>query len=129
VAKLLSGLMAQFRIKRRDSRVEMALPVMLAATEAKGHPVEQQVRTMDISRRGALVQGFRGTIRTGTVVVLSRLHKKQEFRVVWVGGKDIATTGQLGLSAVDPNSSFWDDVLGTKKSPPVEPLRAIAARA
>jgi hypothetical protein len=120
--------MAQFKIKRRDSRVEIALPVLLTVTEAKGSSVEQQVTTIDVSRQGALVQGFLGSIRMGRTVSLTRLNKTHEFRVAWVGAKDTPTAGQLGLSAVDPNSSFWDDVLEATGPPRVEPLRSAPMR-
>jgi methyl-accepting chemotaxis protein len=129
VAKLLSGLMAQFKIKRHDARMEVAVPVLLTVIEAKGPSQEQQVTTIDVSRQGALVQGFRGTIRMGKTVSLSRLNKRQEFRIAWVGAKDTSTAGQLGLSAVDPNSSFWDDVLTSRSRPPAQPPQTMSAHA
>lgn len=128
VAKLLSGQMSQFKIKRKESRVQIALPVLLTMTDAKGHPVEQQVTTIDISRQGALAQGFHGIIRTGKFVSLSRKNKKQEFRVAWVGAEGTGEAGQIGLSAVDPMSGFWDDVLEGRERP-VEPARSLAAHA
>jgi hypothetical protein len=85
VAKLLSGLMSQFKIKRRDARIDLSLPVRVTVTDAKGNPAEQQVTTVDISRQGALIRGFRGEVRTGKILSLSRNNKKQEFRVAWVG--------------------------------------------
>jgi methyl-accepting chemotaxis protein len=111
VAKMLGELMGQFKIKRRDSRVDLSVPVTLTVADAKGYPVEQQVRTVDISRQGALVKGFQGEIRIGHVVTLSRLNRKQEFRVAWVGEKGTNTEDQIGLSSADPGSSFWDDLL------------------
>jgi methyl-accepting chemotaxis protein len=129
VAKLLSGLMSQFRIKRRDSRVDSSLPVMLTTTDANGHPVEQRITTLDISRQGALVQGFKGNIRVGKIVLLSRNDKKQEFRVAWLGAKGTPTDGQIGLSAVDPNLGFWDDVLEARGRPSDEAVRSLAAHA
>jgi methyl-accepting chemotaxis protein len=129
VAKLLSGLMSQFKIRRKESRVELALPVMLALTDAKGHPVEQRVTTIDISRQGALVKGFRGTLRTGKFVSLSRKNKKQDFRVAWVGAQGTPEAGEIGLSAVDPLSGFWDDVLEGQQPPEDEPAKSLAAHA
>jgi methyl-accepting chemotaxis protein len=129
VAKLLSGLMAQFKIKRRDARVELATPVLLTTTDAKGHPVEQRVTTIDISRQGALLQGFRGTLRTGKIVWLTRKDKTQEFRVAWVGPAGSPKAGQIGLSAVDPPSAFWDDVLQGRERPAADAARAMAAHA
>ncbi len=110
------------------SPVEVAVPVLLTVSEAKGPSQEQKLTTIDISRQGALVQGFRGTIRMGKIVSLSRLNKRDEFRVAWVGAKDTPTSGQLGLSAVDANSSFWDDVLEATGPPPAEPVRTVPMR-
>jgi methyl-accepting chemotaxis protein len=128
VAKLLSGLMSQFKIKRRDARIDLSLPVRVTVTDAKGNPAEQQVTTVDISRQGALIRGFRGEVRTGKILSLSRNNKKQEFRVAWVGGKGTAQAGEIGLSAVDPMSGFWDDVLLAREQEAV-PLRSRAAHA
>jgi methyl-accepting chemotaxis protein len=111
VASQLSTLMAQFKIERRDPRIEVALPVLLTGIDVNGAPVEQEVMTINISRRGALLEGFQGTLRVGDQVFLGRLQKKEPFLVAWVGGKD-KPAGQVGVSAVDASSSFWDDVLG-----------------
>ena len=129
VATLLSGLMAQFTIKRRNPRVDLSLSVLLTTTDNQGNPVEQQVKTVDVSQQGAQLKGFRGALRTGKVITLSRGNQKQQFRVAWIGAKGKPTEGQVGLSAVDPASSFWDDVLKAKVSPPAEPARTMAARA
>ncbi|MGA2346504.1 MAG: methyl-accepting chemotaxis protein, partial [Candidatus Sulfotelmatobacter sp.] len=128
VAKLLSGLMSQFRIKRRDSRVDLSLPVRVIVTDAKGHPAEQEVTTADISRQGALIRGFRGEIRTGKIVTLSRNNKKQDFRAAWVGAEGTPQAGEIGLSAVDPMSGFWDDVLLARERQ-AAPVRSRAAHA
>jgi hypothetical protein len=111
VASQLSTLMAQFKIERRDPRIEVALPVLLTGIDVNGAPVEQEVMTINISRRGALLEGFQGMLRVGDQIFLGRLQKKEPFLVAWVGGKD-KPAGQVGVSAVDASSSFWDDVLG-----------------
>ena len=67
--------------------------------------------TVNISRRGALLDGIHGMLRLGDKISLARLHKKEEFRVAWVGGENTPAAGQIGVAAVDPNTSFWDEVL------------------
>jgi hypothetical protein len=44
-------------------------------------------------------------------VNLARGHKKEEFRVAWVG--EVGTPGerQIGVAALDSNTSFWDEDL------------------
>ena len=128
VAKLLGQLMAQFKIKRRDPRVGMPLKVLLTTTDAKGNPHEQQVSTINVSRNGALLEGFKGTIRTGQIVSLTRMGKKETFRVAWVDEKS-KSTSQIGVSAENPNSSFWDDVLSAREQTSSTPMLAMSAHA
>ena len=97
--------------KRRDPRIDLALPVHLTGTDISGRPLDQRVMTVNISRRGALLDGIHGMLRLGDKISLARLHKKEEFRVAWVGGENTPAAGQIGVAAVDPNTSFWDEVL------------------
>jgi methyl-accepting chemotaxis protein len=127
VAAELSHLMRQFTIERRDQRIDVALPVLLAATDASGHSLEQEVTTINISKSGALLEGIQGTIRLGSYIFLERGHKKEQFRVAWVAEKDTPTAGRIGVTARDPNSSFWDDVLAATNAPATESSHSMAA--
>lgn len=109
--QFLDDLRAQRLGKRRDPRIDLALPVLLSGTDVSGRPLDQRVMTINISRRGALLDGVHGMLGPGNIVFLARLHKKEQFRVAWVGGEDTPAAGQIGVAAVDPNTSFWDEVL------------------
>lgn len=109
--QFLSDLRAQRLGKRRDPRIDLALPVLLSGTDVSGRPLDQRVLTVNISRRGALLEGIHGMLKLGDKISLSRLHKKEQFRVAWVSGEDTPGAGQIGVAAVDPNTSFWDEVL------------------
>jgi len=109
--QFLNDLRAQRLGKRRDPRIDLALPVLLAGIDVSGRPLDQRVMTVNISRRGALLDGIHGLLRPGDKISLARLHKKEEFRVAWVGGENTPAAGQIGVAAVDPNTSFWDEVL------------------
>ncbi len=106
---LLRRLIDQFKIGRRDPRIAVALPVRLTRRDASGRLLDQQM-TINISRRGALLQDIHGMLRPGDKIFLARLHKKEQFRVAWAGAKDTPEAGQVGVAPVDPNTSFWDDV-------------------
>ncbi len=67
--------------------------------------------TINLSRRSTLLQGIGGILSVDAIISLARLHKKEQFRVVWVGDGNAAISGQVRVAPVDPNSSFWDDVL------------------
>ena len=88
-----------------------ALPVLLSGTDISGRPLDQRVMTINISRRGALLEGIHGVLEPGAILSLARLHKKEQFRVAWVGVEDTPAAGQIGVAAVDANTSFWDEVL------------------
>jgi hypothetical protein len=109
--QFLNDLRAQRLGKRRDPRIDLALPVLLTGTDVSGRPLDQRVMTVNISRRGALLDGIHGILGPGNRICLERLHKKEQFRVAWVGREDTPAAGQIGVAAVDANTSFWDEVL------------------
>lgn len=109
--QFLSDLRAQRLGNRRDPRIDLTLPVLLSGNDVSGRPLDQRVMTINISRRGALLEGIHGVLKPGDVVSLARLHKKEQFRVAWVGEEDTPAASQIGVAAVDPNTSFWSEVL------------------
>src|SRR6202521_3521241 len=109
--QFLNDLRAQRLGKRREPRIDLALPVLLTGTDVSGRPLDQRVMTVNISRRGALLEGIHGMLGPGNKISLARLHKKEQFRVTWVGGEGTPAAGQIGVAAVDPKTSFWDEVL------------------
>jgi hypothetical protein len=109
--QFLNDLRAQRLGKRRDPRIDIALPVLLTATDVRGRPLDQRVMTINISRRGALLEGIHGLLGKGAIVTLARGSNREQFRVAWVGPEDTPASGQIGVAAVDPNTSFWNEVL------------------
>ena len=67
--------MRQFKIERRDPRIDMSLPVRLIATDVSGAALDQEVMTINISRQGALLSGIRGRLRMGSNISLARQHE------------------------------------------------------
>jgi hypothetical protein len=119
IASELSRLMGQFKIERRDDpRVHVSSHVKLTAIDVDGRSIEQEVTTINVSRRGALLSGIRGKLRQGDTVVLSRLNLQEEYSISWVGKEKTTKAGQIGVSAIDAASSFWNDVID--KLSPVE---------
>jgi hypothetical protein len=108
VEQFASDLKAQRLGKRRDPRINLTLPVLLTGTDESGRPLDQRVSTVNISRRGAQLEGIYGRLRPGDRVDLARGHKKEQFRVAWVGEAGTPSDGQIGVAAVDPNTTFWE---------------------
>jgi methyl-accepting chemotaxis protein len=112
VATELSRLMRQFKIERRDPRIAAIVPVHLIAIDAKGSAVDEEVSTLNVSRRGALLKGVRGEIRPGSKILLARGLQREEFQVEWMGEPDSADAGQMGISLINTHSAFWGDIAG-----------------
>ena len=111
--QFLSDLRAQRLGKRRDPRIDLALQVRLTGTDVGGRPLDQRVVTVNISRRGALLDGIHGMLKPGDNISLARLDHREPFQVAWVGEEDTPAAGQIGVAAVDSNTSFWSEVLET----------------
>jgi methyl-accepting chemotaxis protein len=123
VAIELSGLLRQFKIERSERRIETALSVMLIATDASGQTSKQEITTINVSHSGALLTGVRGKLRQGATISLGRLHKVEQFLIEWVGEENSPKAGQIGVSALHPASTFWDDVLGSQPQAQVTSAR------
>ena len=106
--QFLSDLRAQRLGKRRDPRIDVALPVLLTGIDENGRPLGQRVTTMNISHRGALLEGVHGRLRPGDRVTLTRGPNKEMFRVAWVGEPGTPRDGQIGVTTIESTSSFWD---------------------
>ena len=115
IAAQLSTLMRRFKIERSERRFDISVPVKLIAVDAGGHPVEQEVKTTNVSRNGALLTalltGIRGEFRIGSTVTLVRGNKRAQFLVARVRGANALQPNQIGVTAADPATSFWNDVI------------------
>jgi len=119
IAAQLGDLMRLFKIERSDRRYNLAVPVKLKATDANGRALEQEVVTIDVSKRGAHLKGIRSQLRSGSQVSLTRQNKVEHFQIAWVGGENTERRGQIGVSSVDPDSSFWNDLLEAHSEVPL----------
>jgi methyl-accepting chemotaxis protein len=111
IAKALSTLMRQFKIERADRRIDISLPVNLKAIDLDHRPVNQQVRTINVSRAGALLTGIQSKLQRGSQLSLARANKVEDFLIAWVGDQNTNRAGQIGVSALASDSSFWSDVI------------------
>jgi hypothetical protein len=122
--RFASDLKAQRLGKRRDPRIEVMLPVLLTGVDEYGRSLDQRVTTVNISRRGALLEGLHGRLRPGDRVNLARGHKNEQFLVAWVGEVGTPSERQIGVAALESNTSFWDeDLNGLQQSPEFANLR------
>jgi len=114
VAAQLSGLVHQFKIERGDRRVNVTLSVRLSGIDASGQAFDQQVTTVNVSRKGARLTGVHAKLRLGAQVSLARQDKVEQFLLVSTGEYSTPGAQGISISAVDPGTSFWNDVIGTE---------------
>jgi methyl-accepting chemotaxis protein len=112
VAEELGKLMRQFKIERRESRIGMAVPVRLITVDADGRELEESVVTVNVSHTGALLKGIQYKPRLGGTVTLDRENAREQFLVAWVGEENTADVGMIGVSAMNPATTFWNDLIG-----------------
>jgi methyl-accepting chemotaxis protein len=111
VAGQLSALMHQFKIERADRRTDVSIAVRLIAVDLTGQPLEQTVRTVNVSRKGARLTGVHARLHLGSRVSLARQNKVEQFLVVSSDDGNTPGAQEVSLSAVDPATSFWNDVI------------------
>jgi methyl-accepting chemotaxis protein len=114
IAEQLSGLMRQFKIERSQGRIDVSLPVRLTATDINGHSLDQQVMTVNVSQKGVRLTGIRGRVQAGAEVSLGRRNMSEQFLIASVGQANTPEAGQISVSAIDPATSFWNDVVETE---------------
>jgi hypothetical protein len=63
---------------------------------------EQQVFTVNVSRKGALLKGIQNKQVMGSHVSLGRLNKVERFEITWIGEENARAKGRIGVFSVDP---------------------------
>jgi len=111
IATELGTLMRQFKIERVDRRFNISVPVQLTGSDLNGHALDLEVMTVDVSAQGAQLRGISAKLRIGAQVSLARSGRVEPFLVAWVGEPGTPRTGQVGVTAVNAASSFWNDLV------------------
>src|SRR5258708_7514207 len=92
--------------RRNTVRLKVVLPVRAWGNDSEGKPFAQMVHTLDVSRSGARLAGFKGTLRAGDTIGIQYRNYKVRFRVAWV--KDVAGKElQFGVESLQPEKEIW----------------------
>jgi len=68
---------------RRQPRLPMTLTATLCGMDARGRAFFERVRTRNLSRDGALVEGVSSAVKAGDFVTLRHAGNTTRFRVIW----------------------------------------------
>ncbi len=93
--------------RRGKQRIKMVLPVKVWGRDAAGKPFFQLAHTLDINRGGAKVGGLLSLVNFDDTVDLQYRHKKERFRVTWVGRPGTPRENQMGVQYLEPDKDIW----------------------
>jgi hypothetical protein len=108
--------------KRREPRVDKAVPVRIFGTDTNGQIFSEKLMTLNVSRHGAELGGVQAQLKMGEIIGLTYGTNKVHFRVMWVGSPGSPKHGRIGLLNLSPEKSLWDFALpgpGTDGTGPV----------
>jgi len=107
----LEDLKAQRMGERREPRVEVVVPVRLSGKDANGKLFSENVKTRNVSRRGAQLEGVDAQLQLGAAVSITYAGQSDEFRVTWVGASLTPLAGQIGVVTAESTTSIWDTAI------------------
>jgi len=102
--------------RRRESRTEVDLSLVIWGVDTEGERFVQDVRAHDISLSGALLTGVDADLRSGDVIGILCGKKKARFRVVWVrydGGGDKM---QVAVHRMEADECPWVELLAAERA-------------
>ena len=94
--------------RRRQSRVDSAMPVRVWGLDAYDQPFTQQASARNVSPTGARLEGMQCQLRTGTAVQLEFNGRKATFMVVWVGLRGARYESRVGIQNMAGEQEIWD---------------------
>lgn len=125
----LDDLKAQRLGERREPRVEVAVRVRLRGVDMNGNPFTADVKTRNVSQRGAQLENVDIKLRSGDSVTITIGGRSEDFRISWVGGALTALAGQIGIVPVAGRTSIWDEAAhSAEEQPPSVTGRSSARR-
>ena len=93
--------------QRREARIPVSLPVEVWDEEHQ-EPVQLTTSMIDVSHRGARVDGIAFDLKAGDVVHLVSAGVEARFRVIWVGELGTPQEGQIGLESLKTDDCVAD---------------------
>lgn len=94
--------------RRRETRIETALPVRIWGVDSYGRPFLQLASVRNLSTLGAVVQNVRVRIKPGEIVDVQYEGQKAQFRVIWAGQSGTMEAGEVGLERLPEEPYIWD---------------------
>src|SRR5271157_2771733 len=87
--------------RRKESRLNLELPVRIWGVDRMARPFAEVVRVANVSTGGAVLLGVRSKIRAGEFLDVQRGAQRAQFRVVWT------RPGETGIQALPFEPCIW----------------------
>lgn len=94
--------------RRREMRVDAALPVRIWGVDSSCRPFMQLARVRNISSLGAVLQNVRSQVKPGEMLDVQYDGLKAQFRVIWAGRPGTMEAGEIGLERLPEEPYIWD---------------------
>jgi PAS domain S-box-containing protein len=92
---------------RKEPRIPGCKPVTVLGKDIFGSPFSQNTFTVEIAAYGARLRGL-PPLAVETILLLDHGGKQARYRVIWMGEKDTAYEGHVGLECLDRDKSIFD---------------------
>ena len=95
--------------RRRQSRISSGLPVRIWGIDAKSRPFQATASAVNLSNNGALLQGMKNHLRSGSSIELQYQGETTAYIVIWTGAVGTPRAGQVGLRRAANQPCPWGD--------------------
>ena len=89
----------------------MQSEVRVWGMDSAGKPFSQTARTVEVSGKGARLEGLTCQPQSGEIIGVQHGTQKARFRVLWIGEKGTPQESQIGLACVEPGKCIWRQAL------------------
>jgi hypothetical protein len=97
-----------WRKTRGNSRIPAKIRVFVKGKDHNGNPFIQSSYTIDVSQKGARLDGLGYLAGLGeTIEVKRRWRGKARFRVVWIGQIGMEQSNQIGICSLEEEKNIW----------------------
>ncbi len=103
-----------WQVIRQKPRLAKVIRVWVRGVDQKGDPFVQSAYTIDISEKGARLDGAGTITRPGETIEVKRLWRKARYRVVWVGPPGTPQASQVGICCLE-GKNIWGVEVPTEK--------------
>jgi hypothetical protein len=100
-----------WQMNQKRPRIAKTIEVLVKGVDRKGDPFTQNAFTIDISERGARLDGVGAITGPGETIEIKRGWKKARYRVMWIGPPGTPQANQVGICCMEDSKNIWGSSL------------------